>query len=120
MRVLTFVTRGARCAAKMHTRWRNKVSRHVLVTGCSRGIGLAVTKALLGEGWRVYGAARSAPDLSDPNFLFASADVGQVASVERLRDEIAADLGDASLDAVIHCAVVQNPVGPLEETAPEA
>jgi NAD(P)-dependent dehydrogenase (short-subunit alcohol dehydrogenase family) len=118
MPALAFVTCGARCAAKMHVSWRNTVSRHVLVTGCSRGIGLAVTKALLGEGWRVYGAARSAPDLEAPNFLFVPADVGQVASVELLRDEIATDLGDASLDAVIHCAVVQNPVGPLEETVP--
>lgn len=95
------------------------MSRHVLVTGCSRGIGLAVTKALLGEGWRVYGAARSAPDLSAANFLFVQTNVGQVASVQRLSAEIAADLGEASLDAVIHCAVVQNPVGPLEETVPE-
>ena len=95
------------------------MSRHVLVTGCSRGIGLAVTKALLGEGWRVYGAARSAPEISAPNVQFTSVDVASFASVDRLRAEIAADLGDASLDAVIHCAVVQNPVGPLEETAPE-
>jgi NAD(P)-dependent dehydrogenase (short-subunit alcohol dehydrogenase family) len=95
------------------------VSRHVLVTGCSRGIGLAVTKALLGEGWRVYGAARSAPGLTDPNFLFVQTNVGQVASVEHLGAEISADLGDAALDAVVHCAVVQNPVGPLEETDPQ-
>lgn len=95
------------------------VSRHVLVTGCSRGIGLAVTKTLLAEGWRVYGAARSAPDLTDPNFRFLPVDVADLASVETLRSEIALDLGDAPLDALIHCAVIQNPVGLLEETAPD-
>jgi NAD(P)-dependent dehydrogenase (short-subunit alcohol dehydrogenase family) len=95
------------------------VSRHVLVTGCSRGIGLAVTKALLGEGWRVYGAARSAPGIADPNFQFTSVDVADLASVEALRGKIDADLGDEALDALIHCAVVQNPVGPLEETPPD-
>ncbi|MGE3268848.1 MAG: SDR family NAD(P)-dependent oxidoreductase [Chloroflexota bacterium] len=95
------------------------MSRHVLVTGCSRGIGLAVTRALLGEGWRVYGAARSAPTIDHPRFQFVEADVADLASVEQMRSAIAADLDGAPLDALIHCAVVQNPVGPLEETAPD-
>ena len=94
------------------------VSRHALVTGCSRGIGLAVTKALLGAGWRVYGAARTAPDFADPHFRFIPADVADLASVEALRTEVEADLNGAALDALIHCAVVQNPIGLLEETDP--
>jgi 3-oxoacyl-[acyl-carrier protein] reductase len=93
--------------------------RRALVTGCSRGIGLAVTQSLLDEGWHVYGAARSAPDLFHRAFRFAPADVGELASVERLRSTIEAELAGQPLDALIHCAVVQNPVGPLEETAPD-
>ena len=95
------------------------VDRRALVTGCSRGIGLAVTEALLGEGWRVHGAARTAPATEHPGFSFVETDVAALASVERLRATIEADLAGRPLDAVIHCAVVQNPVGPLEETDPE-
>jgi NAD(P)-dependent dehydrogenase (short-subunit alcohol dehydrogenase family) len=94
------------------------VKRHALVTGCSRGIGLAVREALLGDSWRVYGAARTAPALDHPEFSFAETDVAALASVERLRDAVEADLAGRPLDAVIHCAVVQSPVGPLEETDP--
>lgn len=94
------------------------MNRHALVTGCSRGIGLAVTEALLGDGWRVYGAARTAPAIEHPGFHFVETDVAALESVERLRAAIEADLDGRPLDAVIHCAVVQNPVGPLEETDP--
>ena len=96
------------------------MNRHALVTGCSRGIGLAVATALLGEGWQVHGAARTAPDLDHPAFRFVETDVSVLASVERLRATIEADLAGRPLDAVIHCAMVQAPVGPLEETDPEA
>jgi NAD(P)-dependent dehydrogenase (short-subunit alcohol dehydrogenase family) len=95
------------------------VIRQVLVTGCSRGIGLAVTMALVGEGWQVYGAARTPPPVDDTNFRFIATDVSEIASVEHLRDEIETDLAGRPLDAVIHCAMVQDPVGPLEDTAPE-
>jgi NAD(P)-dependent dehydrogenase (short-subunit alcohol dehydrogenase family) len=96
------------------------VNRHALVTGCSRGIGLAVTEALLGDGWRVYGAARTAPTIDHPAFRYVETDVAALESVERLATTIQADLDGRPLDAVIHCAVVQDPVGPLEETDPPA
>ena len=98
--------------------WRMAVVRHALVTGCSRGIGLAVTTELLDEGWHVHGAARHAPTLDHPRFRFIETDVADVASVERLTATIEADLDGSPLDAVVHCAVVQSPVGPLEETDP--
>lgn len=94
------------------------VGRQALVTGCSRGIGLAVTSALLGDGWQVHGAARTAPELDHVGFRFVEADVADLESVERLRATIEANLDGRPLDAVIHCAVVQSPVGPLEETEP--
>jgi NAD(P)-dependent dehydrogenase (short-subunit alcohol dehydrogenase family) len=95
------------------------VKRSALVTGCSRGIGRAVTEALLGDGWRVYGAARGSAAIDHPGFQFVQTDVADLASVKQLSAAIEADLGGRPLDAVIHCAVVQSPVGPLEETDPE-
>lgn len=94
------------------------MERRVLVTGCSRGIGLAVTLALLDDGWHVYGAARTAPPIEDPRFQFVETDVSDLVQFERLRDAIDTDLAGRPLDALIHCAVIQTPVGPLEGTPP--
>jgi NAD(P)-dependent dehydrogenase (short-subunit alcohol dehydrogenase family) len=47
-----------------------------VVTGASRGIGLAVTQALAGEGVRVVGAARTlSPELKDSAAVVVSADL---------------------------------------------
>ena len=37
--------------------------KNVLVTGCSRGIGLAIAKKLIDEGYFVVGTSRSKIDL---------------------------------------------------------
>ena len=39
--------------------------KNVLVTGCSRGIGLAIAKKLIGEGYFVVGTSRSKVDLAN-------------------------------------------------------
>lgn len=67
------------------------VQRRVLITGASRGLGLALSEALLSEGWQVVGSARSVT----PGFEalssrypgrveFHAADLAQPADVERL------------------------------------
>jgi len=42
--------------------------RHAVVTGSSSGIGLAIVRALLGEGWRVSGLDVSPPAIDHPQF----------------------------------------------------
>ncbi len=53
-----------------------------IVTGSSKGIGLATVKALLEKGVKVAGWSRSETDINHPNFKFYKTDVGDQESVE--------------------------------------
>lgn len=60
----------------------------VLVTGASRGIGLAIARHLTAEGHAVIGLARTRPDGAD--FPFFCADLSDVADTQAALAEIAA------------------------------
>ncbi len=83
----------------------------VLVTGASRGIGLAIARHLSGRGWDVYATARSAADLQDlgrlPNVHPLELDVTDRSAVAGLPDHL-----PARLDGVVNNAgiIVQGPV----------
>jgi NAD(P)-dependent dehydrogenase (short-subunit alcohol dehydrogenase family) len=57
--------------------------RTILVTGATRGIGLAVTQLLHGQGHRVIGVARNAPDATYPG-QFVAGDLRDPGETERL------------------------------------
>ena len=57
---------------------KNKIA---IVTGASKGIGLATTLMLLDRGVKVAGWSRSKPELEHPNFIFVKVDVGHVDAV---------------------------------------
>jgi NAD(P)-dependent dehydrogenase (short-subunit alcohol dehydrogenase family) len=73
------------------------VSR-ALVTGCSSGIGLAITEALLAQGWQVTGISRSAPALEDAGFSHLSADLTDPEDADRALSAV------GPVDAAVHCA----------------
>lgn len=50
-------------------------ARRALVTGCSSGIGLTITEALLAQGWLVTGISRSRPVIDHAAFTFLAADL---------------------------------------------
>lgn len=65
-----------------------------LVTGASRGIGLAVVRALAAEGVRVVAAARTpTPELKAVGAIPVAVDLADPAGAERLVAEAAAELG---------------------------
>lgn len=75
-------------------------SKVAIVTGGTRGIGLAVAVRLRAEGWRVLTTARRAPAESDPDFV--ACDVADAAAV---RDLFAmAAKRHRRLDALVNCA----------------
>lgn len=59
-----------------------------LITGASRGIGLAAAQVLAAHGWDVIGVARSAPDCFPGAFI--EADLLDANSLAELADQIAA------------------------------
>jgi len=83
---------------------------HALVTGCSSGIGQAVTQELLDVGWQVTGLSRRPPELTG-RFTWLSADLAHSAE---LRSAVA---GVGPLTAVVHAAGFQRaqPLGRLQD-----
>lgn len=65
-----------------------------LITGASRGIGLAVVRALVAEGVRVVAAARTpTPELKSTGATSVAVDLSDPASAERLVTEALTELG---------------------------
>ena len=63
--------------------------RTLLVTGCSRGIGLAVTRRLLDEGHAVIGVSRQRPDIDNAGFIHVRLDLSDLQRLPEQRAEIA-------------------------------
>lgn len=91
--------------------------RTALITGASRGLGLALTAQLAGRGWRVVVDARSTVDLTaaTAGFPGVTAIAGDVTDDEHLRALVAAT-GD-TLDLLILNASTlgQSPLPPLAD-----
>lgn len=77
-------------------------SKHIIVTGVSKGIGLATVKMLLGKGALVAGWGRKSPPLDHPDFHFFKTDMSQIDEVNKSFENTRVKLGN-----VIH-GIVNN------------
>ena len=87
-----------------------------VVTGASRGLGVALTRELLSRGYRVGACATTKPGIEGA--LCRVVDVGHVAVVNAFAAEVADELG--AIDLWINCAGVLGPLGPLLSTTTDA
>lgn len=53
------------------------MSKNVLITGCSSGLGLALTHYYLEAGYHVFGISRTQPNITHENFTFKACDLRQ-------------------------------------------
>lgn len=72
----------------------NLQGKTAIVTGCSKGIGLAIVNDLLNKGAKVAGWSRTAPDLKHENFKFIAADVRHVDSVNGAYNATVKEFGE--------------------------
>ena len=74
---------------------------HAVVTGASSGIGAAVVRRLLDDGWRVTGLSRTAPDVGSARFEHRSIDL-----LTANADTIRAAVAGVPATALVHAAGV--------------
>ncbi len=92
--------------------------KRAVVTGASRGIGLATARALAAEGTRValvardLEALRSAADVVEGEPVVARCDTGDPESVAAMASLVTAELG--GIDILVNCAARAN-TGPMSD-----
>lgn len=56
--------------------------KNILITGCSSGLGLALTKFYLEKGFKVYGISRTKPQIENENFIFKAYDLSNITNIK--------------------------------------
>lgn len=83
--------------------------KHVIISGCTRGIGAACVKKFLSEGWAVTGMSRTdGVDFGSENFHYVCGDLSSSEDRARLVDEAVGVFGQ--IDVLVNVAGV----APLE------
>jgi 3-oxoacyl-[acyl-carrier protein] reductase len=75
---------------------------NVLITGCSRGIGLAMVEHFLNKGWQVFGCSRSTPGLTSAMFTHVQLDLNDKGAAQKLLHSLSERI--SRLDVLINNA----------------
>jgi len=63
------------------------LQKNILITGCSSGLGLALTNYYLKKNFKVFGISRTKPNIENLNFIHINFDLSQVDKIkEKLTD----------------------------------
>ena len=69
------------------------MQKNILITGCSSGLGLALTNYYLEKGFNVYAISRTKPNITNSNFYHKSFDLSQTS---KIKDELSSFIKDIS------------------------
>lgn len=58
------------------------MKKNILITGCSSGLGLALSNYYLQKGFKVYGISRNKPEIQNANFTHISFDLSQISEIK--------------------------------------
>ncbi len=70
------------------------MSKNILITGCSSGLGLALCKFYLEKGFNVYGISRTKPDITNENFYFKSFDLSKIKEIKSVLNGFIQNIGN--------------------------
>ena len=82
------------------------MSKRIVISGASRGIGLTACTHFLDLGFEVFGISRTEPDINCSDFSWLEADVSDDTA---LLKQIAHSLADREVLALINCAGITLP-----------
>jgi len=58
------------------------MKKSILITGCSSGLGLALTHLYLEKGYKVFGISRQKPNISNNDFIFKSSNLSDTSEIK--------------------------------------
>ena len=58
------------------------MKKNILITGCSSGLGFALTNYYLQKGFKVYGISRNKPEIQNQNFIHISFDLSKISEIK--------------------------------------
>ena len=67
------------------------MKKNILITGCSSGLGFALTNYYLEKGFKVFGISRNSPNISNHNFIHKSYDLS---NISQIKEELSAFILD--------------------------
>ena len=89
------------------------MQKNILITGCSSGLGLALSKYYLKKEYKVYGISRNKPEINDKNFIHRSFDLSQISKIKKELSDFIKDIN--TLETVFLNAGMLGKIKILEE-----